>query len=359
MQFHRKDHTYTLSQRDLTVLEQARVSILETANVIPRHPGLPPLWSKMAYVMLQTDHQTKKQTYWRSYRELQQLLSNVDSHYRRGCIPKHDGDVRVLRIPDYDLAWHQHYILREILYHIPVSPHACAYRKGQGLVQLAKPHKGHRVLVHLDIRDFFSSITEQAVFDALVEHTGYPKSVAGFLSRLCCHHHRLPQGACTSPALSNICFKNCDDALAALADEGELTYTRYADDLYFSGEKVDAGWLIREVKTILKDHGFRLNPKKTRVLGQHQAQKVTAIVVNEKLQVSRQYRRQLRQELHYLALYGTGAKAAGEFEFFEDYLQQLLGRISFVLYVDPTNQEFRTARERLELMLYDHFRLPF
>ena len=343
---------YTLSARDLVLLQQVKADFTEITRTKPKYLGLPPLWSKLPYLMLQHDLQETTKYFWKEYRLFNGLLETRDRHYTRSQIPKSNGGTRELMVPDCELRYHQHFILHNILYKIPVSEHACAYHKHRGLTDLAAPHVGHDTLIHMDIRDFFSSITEQMVFEILMEETGYPKAVAGFLSHLCCYKNYLPQGACTSPALSNLCFKKCDEQIAMMARQHKLTYTRYSDDIYLSGNDVQSDEVIAEVKAIVQAHGFQLNKAKTKVLGPHQAQKVTAIVVNEKMQVSRAYRRQLRQELHYLKCYGPDAKHARSADSYLSYLNRLLGQIGFVLYVDPANQEFQNAQFFVEQLKY-------
>ena len=351
MKLNKEKKAYSLSPRDLVVMGQAKVGINEMTRIEPKHPGLPPLWSKIPYLMLLHDCQTTAKYFWKEYREFNTLLETRDSAYRQSRIPKNNGGTRVLLVPSWELNKHQRYILKNILYRIPVSEHACAYHKRRGLTDLAEPHVGHEVLIHFDIEDFFSSITEQMVYECLLEETGYPRNVAGFLSRLCCYKRYLPQGACTSPALSNICFKRCDDEIAGLAKKYSLTYTRYSDDIYLSGDIVPVQTIAEDVKRIVTQYGFRINNKKTKVLHKHQAQKVTAIVVNDKMQVNRGYRRQLRQELYYLNRFGINSKDAQAADGYTEYLYKLHGRVSFVLYVDPENKEFIEAKKRLEKMI--------
>jgi len=205
----KKKKTYSLTPRDLAVMHEAKVGFNEITSVNPKYAGLPPLWSRLPYLMLLHNEQKTSKYFWKEYREFDQLLTTRDSHYRRSRIPKNSGGTRELLVPDWDMRHHQRFIQKNILYKIPVSEHACAYHKRRGLTDLARPHIGHNTLIHLDIKDFFTSITEQMVFFSLLRETGYPKSVCGFLSRLCCYKRYLPQGACTSPALSNICFKVC------------------------------------------------------------------------------------------------------------------------------------------------------
>lgn len=344
--------SFFFSARDMSVIGQAGITVTEIMEHKPKIPGLPPLWSKLTYLMLADWANVEPKFFWKAYREFDELLENIDCHYAPAYIPKNNGGKRALMVPDETLRYHQRLILDSILRHIPISDYACAYRRGYGLVDLAAPHIGHETLIHLDIRDFFSSITEQMVFETLYRETGYSKTIAGLISRLCCYHRHLPQGACTSPALSNICFQQCDEQLAALADQHHLAYTRYSDDLYFSGNQVDVAAVVRGARSILEQHGFRMNSQKTRVSGQHQAQKVTAILVNKKLQVSREYRRKLRQELYYLERFGKNAAGVREAGSYDSYLYQLLGKVTFVLYVDPRNTEFLKARQMLERKLY-------
>lgn len=361
MQLSENANAYSLYPLDVAIMGAAGIRIHELMQCTPKQPGLPPLWSRMPYLLLLQSHQANTKLFWKAYREFDVLLKNTDQHYTPAYIPKNNGKTRALMIPDQELRYHQRFIQESILNKLPVSEHAYAYRKHRGLTDLATPHIGHETLIHLDIKDFFSSITEQTVFENLYRETGYPKAVAGFLSRLCCYRNRLPQGACTSPVLSNICFLKCDEEIAELAKHHVLAYSRYSDDLFLSGDGVDANAVIRAVKAILAKYGFRLQSDKTRVLGRHQAQAVTAIVVNDKLQVSRAYRRKLRQELHYVQRYREDAKDSRSAESYPGYLYQLLGKVSFVLYVDPNNREFVKARNMLEQMVfpYRHPDLPF
>lgn len=347
MKWDPKKNTYSLSPRDLQVIAQAKVGFQELTDRNSNHPELPPLWSKMAYVMAYHHKGTSAAYFWKHYREDSHIAAHAEAYYYRTYIPKATEGMRELMVPHYALRWHQQFILRNILDKLPVSPYACAYKKGVGLVDMAQPHIGKPVLLHLDLKDFFHSISRNLVFECLLRETGYPKSVCGFLTDFCCYRGHLPQGACTSPALSNLCFKQCDEKIAQLAAENHLTYTRYSDDIFLSGDIQDPKYLQEQVREILKLYGFRLNQAKTKVLQQHQAQRVASVTVNEKLQVNRRYRRDLRQELHYLKLYGEDAKGAKEADSYLSYLHQILGKVSFVLYVDPQNQEFLKAKSFL------------
>ncbi len=347
--------TYTVSAKDIKLLHQfGKDGILPWLFDLPQQGHLPPLWSAASYLMLFTDDERSTAYFWKQYRQLQQMVRHPHWYYRRKWIPKRSGGKRQLLVPEEPLAAHQRFILRQILRQIPVAPCAYAYCPGRGIRELAQPHVGHRRLVHLDIRDFFPSVTEQMVFDALHRATGYPKGLVNMLTRLCCCDGHLPQGAATSPALSNICFRECDEQIMAYCAGKGLTYTRYSDDLFISGNSMDVRRTLETVCKILRKQGFRLHTDKTKVLGRHQKQKITAVVVNQKLQVSREYRRGVRQEVYYLQKFGRNCKGAQEADSYESYLRKLLGKIAFILYVDPNNQEFRQAHEAVCKRLWEY-----
>ena len=346
--------TFTLSSRDIMAISQAKVNFAELTQGRPNIHGLPPLWSKMAYVMVAYPNGESLKHFWVKYREISEIAANRDCYYRRAIIPKNGNGLRRLQVPRYELMWHQHFILKEILRRLPISEHACAYRKGVSLIDLAAPHVGNKILLHFDIKDFFHSIDEQKVFECLIRETGYSKSVCGFLSRLCCDHGHLPQGACTSPMLSNICFKPCDEEIALLASQHNLVYTRYSDDIYISGDIEDEIYFRGRIRCILARNGYQLNSAKTRALKKHQSQQVTSLVINEKLQVNRKYRRALRQEIHYIKRYREDARGARTADSYLEYLYRVQGKIAFVLFVDPENREFLAAKDFLTHAIDDY-----
>ena len=210
----------------------------------------------------------------------------------------------------------------------------------------ARPHLGKPLLIRLDLKDFFGSVTENMVYYAFLEHTGYPKKLCRFFARICCYQKHLPQGAATSPMLSNIVFRNCDEMLAQLATGYGLTYTRYCDDLFFSGDTVDAARFIALADLILAHNGFRRNKEKTKVLGQQHLQTVLGLTVNEKLQVTRQYRRKLQQEVYYLEKFGKNCEGALQDGDYLRYVQRLLGKVTYALSVCE-DDKLRQAADRL------------
>lgn len=279
------------------------------------------------------------------------VSGHTERHYTRHRIPKGDGTCRELLEPDPLLKAIQRNLLHRVLEELPVSPHATAYRMGGSILAGAVPHLGSGLILKMDIRDFFGSITYLMVYRSAFPRIYFPPAAATLFAHLCCCRDSLPQGAPTSAAVSNLVMKPFDDHMGGWCAERGIVYTRYCDDMTFSGD-FSPPEVIRKVRSFLLSLGFVVNEGKTRVLPAGRRQAVTGIVVNEKPQVPRNYRDKLRQELFYLRRYGV----AGHLQRLERrdaapsegeqvrYLQSLLGRINFVLQVDAGNRAFAEAR---------------
>jgi retron-type reverse transcriptase len=239
-------------------------------------------------------------------------------HYVTFRVPKKSGGTRTLSAPHRTLAAAQRWVHDHVLRHLPAEGPAHGFVPGRGPVSNAGRHAGRAVLVGLDLKDFFPSITfprVRSVFGRL----GYSPAVATLLGLLCTECPRrvveyggtryhvatgprgLPQGACTSPALSNQVARRLDKRFAGLAHRLGLTYTRYADDITFSGDvalEPRLGYLLGKVRELVEDEGFAVNEKKTRVRRRNAAQVVTGLVVNDRPGVARREVRRLRAILH-------------------------------------------------------------
>jgi retron-type reverse transcriptase len=156
-------------------------------------------------------------------------------------------------------------------------------------------------LWNIDLKDFFPSIPKKRV-TAAFEGMGYPFVAAYFLAGLCCLRGSLPQGAPTSPALSNIIFNKVDIALSELVDGKNIIYTRYADDLSFSGMKPIPVSFQRQVIRLLKTNGYFVQLKKSRLMGPAMRREVTGLTINEKVSLPRVRRRKLRAYFHDISL---------------------------------------------------------
>jgi hypothetical protein len=214
------------------------------------------------------------------------------------------------------------------------------------------PHVGRDVVVNLDLSNFFPTIgfgRARGVFRKL----GYSPAVATIFALLCTESPRtpvlfegerqyvavgpraLPQGACTSPALSNQVVKKLDRRLAGMAAKHGFAYTRYADDLTFSappGKREEVAMLLARVRHVVEEEGFAINPRKGRIQRSGRRQSVTGIVVNHKPSVPREEVRLLRSILHHAKTTGLEAQNRAGIPFFESHLR---GRIAYVHMVDP------------------------
>jgi RNA-directed DNA polymerase len=213
-------------------------------------------------------------------RQLAVLAFRPERFYRRYRIPKQRGGWRVIHSPNKDLKAVQAWILRNILDKLSTSPHATAYVKGRGLLDNVRPHMSNRYFLSVDIRNFFPSVASLRV-RRLFETVGYSKKAANKLGRLCSYFSGLPQGAVTSPALSNLICLRLDRRLAGLASRRNVVFTRYADDVTFSTNNRNAlPRLLPSVYRILRDEGFEPHQGKTRIMGPRTRCAITGLVKN-------------------------------------------------------------------------------
>lgn len=284
------------------------------------------------------------------------VSNHIESHYHMAAIKKKNGGVRELQVPDALLGTIQKNIVRHVLCDLPVSDRATAYKRKSGVVENARPHVGAEQILKLDIRHFFESISFPLVYQYAFPAEYFPPAIRTMLTTFCCYKDYLPQGAPSSPAVSNLVMRAFDEYMGSWCRERQIQYTRYCDDMTFSGI-FDKKVLKNKVRGYLLAMGFELNEKKTKMLYKQQRQIVTGIVVNETLQVSRAYRKQLRAEIYYCKKYGVESHIlrSGAQEWLKDgradsvrYLQHLLGKINYVLLVNPEDSYFR--RERAEIV---------
>ena len=265
------------------------------------------------------------------------VSNQIETHYHPVVIPKKSGGRRKLLVPDALLRTIQRNLLHHVLEEFQISEFACAYKKGTSIVDNARPHVGAKLVLKLDIQDFFNQITWILVYQNAFPGTHFPPAIRKMLTEFCCVRDRLPQGAPTSPTVSNLVMRPFDVHMGEWCREREIRYTRYCDDLTFSGVFAPEE-VIRKVRGFLQVYGFELNRKKTRVLGRGNAQSVTGIVVNEKAQVSRAYRRKLRQEVYLFDRYGIKTEEGPKND--EKERRRLLGKMRYVLSVNPEDVWF-------------------
>ena len=350
MKWKKGESSVSLTQSDMKIMAQCKMPFNEIMQRNHPNKNIPPLWSVLSYVMLQRNNTAEG--VWSYYRLLKKMVEDTSKCYCRRQIPKANGGTRELFIPNFFMQKQQRFIFEQILSGLPVDGHAYAYRKGVSIEDCAKPHIGKGLLIHLDLKNFFGSITEDMVFDAFLRETGYAPSLCRFLAQVCCLRGSLPQGTVTSPILSNIVFRRCDEALTKLADKYRMDYTRYSDDLFFSGSNaIKVKDFLQEASGILLRFGFKLNTDKTKVRrGQHR-QDVLGLTVNDHLQVNRAYRRKLMQELYYLERFGKNCKGALESGDYLKYMQKLQGKLAHVIHMDPDDSNLWEAHLKLTLRM--------
>lgn len=277
------------------------------------------------------------------------VSNNLKGHYRKVLIPKKSGGYRKLSVPDEVLKKIQQQISNMLLIHMPISQYAKAYRFGSTTMKNARPHVGKKVVLKLDILHFFDSIRYSDVKDKVFPAEIYAENIRILLAMLCYYKDFLPQGAPSSPAITNILMYAFDELVGAWCQERGIAYTRYCDDMTFSGN-FDPAEVIRVVSVELKKMGFLLNEQKTHIQRAGQQQTVTGIVVNEKMSIPTDYRRRLRQELYYCRKFGIREHLQKiGLEMTEDtYRMQLMGRVNYVLQLSPENQDLLDARRWLQ-----------
>ena len=226
-------------------------------------------------------------------------------------IPKRRGGVRTIEAPTPKLKALQRTVLHRLLNGLPMHPAATGFVPGRSIVDNARPHVGQIVVINIDLADFFPSIPRARV-EAFFRAIGWSVEASAILSRICARDDHLPQGAPTSPALSNLVNRKLDTRLDNLARKFGGRYTRYADDLTFSFPKYPSRTrkVIAHMRAVVEDEGYKIQmKKKVRVQRVHQRQTATGLVVNATVNAQRARRRKLRAMRHHAQ---TGRLPEGE-----------------------------------------------
>lgn len=249
------------------------------------------------------------------------------NRYNLFYIPKKSGGDRAINVPNGNLKWFQ-LCLNEILKAVYTpSPNATGFTKGKSVVTNAQIHVGNNYVFNIDLKDFFPSIKQPRVWKRLqLPPFNLKREVANIVAGLCCieeqvfttenkvsNNYCLPQGAPTSPILTNAICDNLDRRLNGLAKRFGLKYSRYADDITFSSMQnvYQEGSEFRvELERIIEGQNFKINTQKTRLQHRSQRQEVTGITVDVKPNVSKKYIKDIRALLHIWEKYGYNAAYA-------------------------------------------------
>ena len=286
------------------------------------------------------------------------------SHYHQFSIAKKSGGRREISAPMPRLKNAQRWILENVLYSPVINDSAHGFRPACSIVTNAKPHVGAKLVVNMDMEDFFPTVKYPRV-KGLFRNMGYSGSLSTIMAMICTQAETtkvdidnqtyfvargerfLPQGAPTSPAITNLICRGMDARINRIADKLGFIYTRYADDMTFSSKAADAdaGRLIRQVKYIVQEESFHVHPDKTRVLRSGRRLEVTGLTVNEKVSVSRKQLRNFRATLHQIERDGPTGKSWGQSP---DVIASIYGFANFVAMVDPEKgKKFQLQVQRI------------
>ena len=276
------------------------------------------------------------------------FVKGVDSFYTEFDIPKKSGDFRRICAPTGDLKDVQRQLADALCSHqksvceeLGIKPNIShAFQKGKSIITNAKIHRNKRFVVNVDLKDFFDSIHIGRVCGFFEKNKNFnlPHAAAVTIAQLACYQGKLPQGAPTSPIITNLICQVLDMHLLSLAKRYRLDYTRYADDMTFSTN--DKTFLERwdlfyaELEKKVTKAGFSINEKKTRIAYRDSKQVVTGLVVNKKISVDHAYYRKVRAMAH--SLYTKGSYVV---DGVEGNARQLEGRFAFIDQIEKQNNK--------------------
>lgn len=258
-------------------------------------------------------------------------------YYRTFQIPKKSGGTRNIEAPRVMMKVVQRFIADYILVILPVHKDVYSYTTGKSIVNNAILHNNKKYLYSMDIEDFFGSISYDKLRSYFgIEYFGFfnnkfkndkidlGEKLSRVIIDLCTKDGSLPQGAPTSPILSNAILYNFDEKVTKLCEEHSVTYTRYADDISISGDnKDDMVKIQKKITEILQnDYGFKINQKKNKFASKSMRHKVTGIVVNEKVKPSRHWMKKLQQDFNYARKFENKRN--------KEIYKKLQGRVSYL-----------------------------
>ena len=270
------------------------------------------------------------------WKYLKLIIKTPEKYYYNFNISKKSGGKRKISVPNKSLELCQKYIKDNILDRIKIHDSANGFAYNKSIITNASLHVNKEMILNIDLKDLFPSIDSKKVFYVFNTLCGYDKNMAYCLTKLVSYDDGLPQGACTSPILSNIVSYKMDIRLKKLAESKGITYTRYADDITFSGDRavVNDG-LLKIVSAIITECGYKLNESKTRFQSAKGKQEVTGLLVNNgKVSIPKKYLMRIRQELYYIRKFGilNHKEKSGIYNKF--YKEHLKGKIMFVYSVN-------------------------
>ncbi|EAE8998731.1 retron Ec67 family RNA-directed DNA polymerase/endonuclease [Listeria monocytogenes] len=279
----------------------------------------------------------------------------VENSYTNLLIPKKSGGQRNISIPMKELKDVQRNIVKVMLTQQNIfqfennikSNISHAFTKDKSIITNAEIHKNKRFVLNIDLEDFFKSFHFGRVQGYFEKNKNFlfPKNIATVLAQLTCYNGSLPQGAPSSPIITNLICNILDMKLLKIAKKYKLDYSRYADDLTFSTNNKNfeekSEEFFYQLEIIIKQSGFKINPKKTRLQYKTSRQIVTGLVVNKKVNVTREFYKNTRAMAN--SLYKTGAFTINDTK---GTLRQLEGRFSFINHINKVNNKKRQINDK-------------
>lgn len=299
-----------------------------------------------------------------SQKKLYFHLKNVDKLYHSFQVPKKSGGLRTINAPNKSLKFIQHCLAFILQGAYQPTYSVNGFVVGRNVVSNAHVHTNKKFVLNLDLENFFPSITFGRVQAVLqLKPISAKPNIAQMITKLCCYEGVLPQGAPSSPVLSNLICQRLDRRIESLVKGYEIAYTRYADDLTFSSDKPFENGFLNRLDEIIKAEGFIINLEKVRLQLKNNRQEVTGLTVNEKVNVPQQFIREIRAMLHN---WGTLGYESAQAKFLTHYSPKVTqkkkstpqlrnvvaGKINYLKMVrgneDTIYQQFKTELKRLE-----------
>lgn len=292
------------------------------------------------------------------FESIMKIIRHRNYHYAYYLIKKRSGGKRRIIAPYQDIKYIQNWIKVHILDKVQPSNFATAYVKGKSILVNAKTHSDNDIILNIDLKNFFESITEKRVY-GIFKSLGYHPNLSVELARLCTvkisqnifnalpdleqsyfsellnlNDAVLVQGAPTSPSLSNLICRRLDKRLSGLSNKNNCSFSRYADDITFSGQ-INGLPDFRTIKRIVEDEDFEINYKKISKRKKGQRQIVTGLLVNGEVRIPKWYKKEIYRHLHFCKKYGAQShfdRIAPDKGYRKEWI---IGKIMYVNSIEP------------------------
>ena len=274
-----------------------------------------------------------------------QLSIHSENYYKTYEIRKKSGKLRTISQPSRKLKGLQSWLLIHILNNVKVSNSCKGFEKNSSTLDNALPHKGANTVLSMDLKDFFPTITSKQVFN-IFRKLGYNNLVSTIFSNICTYKGELPQGSPCSPKLANLSAWNLDLRIQGYVGKRGINYTRYADDLTFSGlNPSNVVKIIPMIKEIIESENFQINNSKTRIAGSAREKIVTGLVLSgENIGIGKQKFKNVRAKIHHLTLTQEQENTK--------LLYEVSGWLSYLNSVDK--KRLKKAKEYIKLLSEKH-----